>query len=261
MTHTMKIGLVPTISLAAVVLVTALSGAPALAALADDADHPAATEGPAPTEGAAGEQPTGGHGESGHGGEEVRDYEAVWDAASDKEHAGATELIDASETAGKRWHDVEAALADGFVSRSGRYGAVHYPNFANRRDDLALDPEHPEGLVYLQRPNGAPILLGILYTVSRVQERPTPAGDLAAWHVHNAPGCHHPDVDAGCDDVRGGMLHVWVYDGVVDPFADPMSASMGSREAWRSRLFDLAGIDRPKTRATTDQASGSGRQL
>jgi hypothetical protein len=43
------------------------------------------------------------------------------------------------------------------------------------------------------------------------------------------------------------MLHVFLYDGVVDPFADPMFASMGSKRAWRSKLFELAGLGPPST--------------
>jgi len=181
---------------------------------------------------------------AGHGAQVGRDYEALRDDASAAERAAATELVDETRAAAARWRDVDAALADGFVARRGGVGPVHYPNLANRRDAGVLDPDRPEALVYLQRPNGDPILLGFVYTVNRFQDRPTPAGELAAWHVHGSPGCHHPDVDPGCADVRGGMLHVWLYDGVVDPFADPMFASMGSPQAWRSKLYDLAGVAR-----------------
>jgi len=214
----------------------------------------------APT-GPAAAQETHDHAE--HGAMETRDYAALWDAASAKEQAAAHELIAATRDATQRWSDVDVALADGFSPNRGGVGPVHYRNVANRRDDGVLDPNHPEALVYLQRPNGDPILLGAVYVVTRVQERPTPAGDLAAWHVHNDPGgerprrsapdeaplgaptngggCHHPDLDPGCADVRGGMLHVWVYSGVRDPFADPMFASMGTPAEWRSKLYDLVG--------------------
>ena len=192
----------------------------------------------APT-GPAAAQETHDHAE--HGAMETRDYAALWDAASAKEQAAAHELIAATRDATQRWSDVDVALADGFSPNRGGVGPVHYRNVANRRDDGVLDPNHPEALVYLQRPNGDPILLGAVYVVTRVQERPTPAGDLAAWHVHNDPRCHHPDLDPGCADVRGGMLHVWVYSGVRDPFADPMFASMGTPAEWRSKLYDLVG--------------------
>ncbi|HEY8216687.1 MAG TPA: hypothetical protein VIH82_06105 [Acidimicrobiia bacterium] len=175
-------------------------------------------------------------------GAEARDYARVWDDATKAERAAATDLIEATRAASTPWEDADAALAAGYVPRSSRFGPVHYANIPNRRDDGVLDPERPESLVYLQRPNGDPILLGVVYIVNRFQDRPTPAGPIAAWHVHDVPGCHHPDLDAGCSDVRGGMLHVWLYDGVVDPFADPMFASMGSRESWRTKLLDLAGI-------------------
>jgi len=170
----------------------------------------------------------------------ARDYEAVWDAATSAERTGAAELVVATADATRRWQDVDAAIADGFAPNHGGVGPVHYRNVGNRRDDRTLDPQHPESLVYLQRPDGDPILLGAVYVTLRDQERVVPGGDLTAWHVHQDPACHHPDVDPGCDDVRGGMLHVWVYDDVIDPFADPMAASMGGRAAWRAKLRELA---------------------
>jgi hypothetical protein len=192
----------------------------------------------------AGGHTAGGNGGDSSGGTATRDYEAVWENASSAERAAATELIERTRGEAARWEDVDVALADGFFARHDGIGAVHYPNIANRRDDGVLDPDRPEALVYLQRPNGDPILLGVVYMASGFQDRPTPAGDLAAWHVHGVPECHHPDLEPGCDDVRGGMLHVWLYDGAVDPFADPMFASMGTPQKWRSKLFDLAGVER-----------------
>ena len=211
--------------------------------------------------------PTNGGSAEEQGGMEPRDYAALWDAASPKEQKAAQDLIAATREATQRWSDVDAALADGFSPNRGGIGPVHYRNVANRRDDGVLDPNRPEALVYLQRPNGDPILLGAVYVVTPFQERPTPAGALAAWHVHgvtgaerprrsapdeappvaptNGGGCHHPDLDPGCVDVRGGMLHVWVYPGVRDPFADPMFASMGTPMEWRSKLYELAGVSRP----------------
>jgi hypothetical protein len=195
----------------------------------------------------------GGH--EGHRSPPARDYEAVWDEATRSERKAATTLVERTREAAVRWEDVDAALTDGYVARHGGVGAVHYPNFANRRDDGVLDPERPESLVYLQRPNGDPILLGVVYIATPREERPTPAGEIAAWHVHGVAGCHHPDIDAGCSDVRGGMLHVFLYDGVLDPFADPMFASMGTREAWRSKLLDLAGYPRADDAPSTRQAT------
>jgi hypothetical protein len=171
-----------------------------------------------------------------------RDYEALWDAATQAERNAAGDLIVETGDAAARWADVDAALVDGFAPNRPGNGAIHYRNVGNRRDGRVLDAERPEALVYLHAPEAEPVLLGVVYVTLGTQERPVPAGDLAAWHVHHAPGCHHPDVDAGCEDVRGGMLHVWLYAGVVDPFADPMFASMGSRPAWRAKLGELAAL-------------------
>ena len=150
----------------------------------------------------------------------LRDYARSGDAAR-RDGRPRPRLIDATRAAAARWNDVDVALADGYVAAAAASAPSTTANFANRRDEAVLDPEHPESLVYLQRPNGDPILLGVVYIVTRFEERPTPAGDLAAWHVHGVPGCHHPDLDPGCSDVRGGMLHVWLYDGVRRPVRRP----------------------------------------
>ena len=84
------------------------------------------------------------------------------------------DLIAATREATQRWSDVDAALADGFSPNRGGIGPVHYRNVANRRDDGVLDPDHPEALVYLQRPNGDPILLGAVYVVTPLPGAPDP---------------------------------------------------------------------------------------
>jgi hypothetical protein len=226
------------LALTAVLAVVLTTGVPAVAH--EGHDHGSGETGHSSSDGHTGGESS----DMNSGAVTIRDYEAVWDEASSSERAAATELIERTRVDAARWDDVDAALADGFVARRDGIGAVHYANFANRRDDGVLDPAHPEALVYLQRPNGDPILLGVVYTVNGFQDRPTPAGELAAWHVHGVPECHHPDLEPGCGDVRGGMLHVWLYDGVVDPFADPMFASMGTPPEWRSKLLDLAGAAR-----------------
>ena len=181
-----------------------------------------------------------GHGAHDRGTSAFRDFEAVWDDATPKQRTGAADLIVDTADATERWQDVDAAIAEGFAPNRGGVGPVHYRNVDNRRDDRTLDPDHPESLVYLQRPDGDPILLGAVYVTMPYQDRKVPGGDITAWHVHSDPACHHPDVTPGCEDVRGGMLHVWLYDGVIDPFADPMAASMGDRAAWRAKLAELA---------------------
>jgi hypothetical protein len=193
--------------------------------------------------GVAGAAPDEGHTHEGaHAAHGARDYESLWDAASLKERTAAGDLIVETDEAAERWHDVDTAITDGFVPNRGGVGVVHYRNVANRRDTRTLDPDHPEALVYFQRPASEPMLLGAVYVTRRDQERVVPAGDLAAWHVHDAAGCRHPDVDVGCEAVQGGMLHVWLYDGVVDPFADPAGASMGGRAQWRAKLGELAAL-------------------
>jgi hypothetical protein len=179
--------------------------APSIAHQHDTHDHAAAT-------------PHTGHG--------PRDFDAVWDAATPAERAGATRLINSTETAVARYRDVDAAIADGFRPNPHQQGRlVHYPNARNRRDDNVLDPNRLEGLVYSRGDDGTMRLVAALYTVGGGGNPPAPGGDITAWHSHT-PGCAHPADEQGCEaQVRMYMLHVWLFDGAKDPFADSFAAA------------------------------------
>lgn len=156
-----------------------------------------------------------------------RDYSALWDAATPEERAGATRLVDETRVGIERYRDVEVALADGYAPRLDRPRATHFPSATARADGAVLDPTRPESLVYRTLPDGRKVLLGALFRVGAGEEAPAPGGPLSAWHSHPSRGKRcYPATDPGCS---GGaqMLHVYVFGGVVDPFAESPAAAAG----------------------------------
>lgn len=150
------------------------------------------------------------------------------DDITSREQAAAR-LLRTTEAAVAQYADVDVARAAGFRPNPNQLGAlVHYPNFANRRDSAVLDPERPEGLVYYRTPAGELRLVGALYTAGAGALPPSPGGDLTRWHSHT-PGCEHPaEVPACADQVRLYMLHVWLVDRVVNPFADTLRGALAA---------------------------------
>lgn len=144
--------------------------------------------------------------------------------------------------ANRRYQDIEAARADGFV----RFGRSEGPLMGEhwfRRDlvDRPFDLERPSTLQYAVI-DGERVLVGVAYTVYRRPEDPVPegfTGDADIWHVHDveaiarAVTAERPLLNSlvrrGLERGRiapGGrtqltMLHAWVWsdnpDGV---FAD-----------------------------------------
>lgn len=205
--------------LGVVVAVTVITVTVAIGAPESSAEH---EHGPrADTRAAAGP----GHA---HDNEEAHDDGAA-DGASAREQAAAARLVRDTATAVARYADVEVARAAGFRPNPTQTGPlVHWPNFANRRDDAVLDPERPEGLVYYRTPTGTMHLVGALYTAGPGATPPAPGGDLTRWHSHT-PGCAHPADTPGCEDqVRMYMLHVWLTDRAQDPFADTLRGAVGA---------------------------------
>lgn len=154
------------------------------------------------------------------------------DGATAQQQAAAARLVRDTAAAVARYADVDVARAAGFRPNPTQLGPlVHYPNFANRRDDAVLDPQRPEGLVYYRSAAGSMHLVGALYTAGPGAHPPSPGGDLTRWHSHT-PGCAHPVDTPECEDrVRMYMLHVWLTDRAQNPFADTLRAAVTGRTA------------------------------
>lgn len=106
-----------------------------------------------------------------------------------------------------KYHDVERALADGYIPASGceaipGVGAmgIHYLNSA-LASDLAVDPLAPEVLLYVPSGNGLR-LVGVEYFVASVRQ-PTPS---VLGQAFDGPMAGH---SAGMPEHYG--VHVWVW--------------------------------------------------
>lgn len=123
------------------------------------------------------------------------------------------------------WFDINNALAQGF--QPDRVNGSHYPNLAYMFDDVILDPERPEWLVYDDSPQGKVLMALMFFTRTLEEVGPTPGGPIAQWHYHpyETPRCAikglwtvgRPDDEGHCAEGipvtrTPEMLHVWFMD-------------------------------------------------
>jgi hypothetical protein len=150
----------------------------------------------------------------------------------------AGQLITATDATLARYHQVQAAFADGYTYVLRTNGEEHLlydgpdPAFAG------LNPQHPSSLVYaIDVPHHAPILLGAMYIEDGDTNGPQVGGSLTRWHSHLTICRNGKPTIAGfgvqlrgaCnpaswhDTYTSQMLHVWVvpYPGGV--FSDDLS--------------------------------------
>ena len=153
----------------------------------------------------------------------------------------ARELIADTKAATTRYEDVAAAEAAGFTSiGDGRSGVEHFVNQAWNSDDVSLDPDKPESLVYKVHPDGTRELTTVMYILppgSTIDDAPDIAGNLTVWHDHDNL-CFDDNgriagFSVGGRCVPGGelvqtapMLHVWVKPNDCGPFAGTDAGQM-----------------------------------
>jgi hypothetical protein len=156
----------------------------------------------------------------------------------DEEHA--EELIDTVTAALEQYRDVAAAEADGYAitdeAAQSPSPIDHYmrPAATQHHDPDTLHPKHPDGLVYFAEDDGSRILLGAVWR-SRAECPPQPAGPLTVWHDHSPSGCPsaHPDCPLSTGEPVDEahvpkMFHVWIFEGVEEPFAHDLPGALGA---------------------------------
>jgi hypothetical protein len=157
--------------------------------------------------------------------------------ATPAERAAANLLLEQTKLATQKYHDLNAALADGYRPVTPPDQAiVHYVNPAYLVNGDTLNPERPESLVYGNGAKG-PILLAAMYIAHRIgQVGPDIGGPLTLWHSHSNL-CFSSktniidaftDKDGNCPSgsFNSGtpeMLHVWVVDNPDGPFSTDMN--------------------------------------
>ena len=131
------------------------------------------------------------------------------------------------------WFDINKAFAQGF--QVDRVNGSHFPNLQYMFDDVLLDPERPEWLIYDDSPDGK-VLMGFMFFTRELEEvGPTPAGSLAQWHFHpyETPRCAVKGLwtvgrvsdDGTCAEGipvsrTPEMFHVWFMDHPLGRFTE-----------------------------------------
>jgi hypothetical protein len=118
-----------------------------------------------------------------------------------------------------QYADFALAVADGYREPK-RAGGTHYGNPAYHRDDLVLEASKPETLIYRTRADGSKLLVGVMFSVAKGHQGPTPCGNATYWHTHTtcwSGGEEVSEIEEGLCPVgtiarvSGEMMHIWFY--------------------------------------------------
>ena len=156
-----------------------------------------------------------------------------------------------------KWADYHDAEAAGFHSiGDGLTGFEHFINWPWINDDVTMDPDHPESLVYEPQPDGSKKLVSAMYMLPdtvALADVPDIGGALMQWHIHDnlcftndpvAPkvaGVTNADGScrAGLTKFRPApMIHVWITPHKCGPFAALEGVGAGQIQAGEERLCD-----------------------
>ncbi|HEY5664872.1 MAG TPA: hypothetical protein VIS05_12650 [Ilumatobacter sp.] len=155
-----------------------------------------------------------------------------------QQQAFAENLVAATIRDLPQWADLDKVAAAGFRSiGDGFTGHEHYIQWDWIDDDVWLDPDYPESLVFEPQPDGTKRLVSAMFMLPGgypLDEIPDWGGALMQWHVHGdlcftadpvAPrvagvkpvgtSCASPLVDG----TMAPMIHVWIIPHECGPFA------------------------------------------
>jgi hypothetical protein len=174
-----------------------------------------------------------------------------------EQQAAAENLIAVTIVRLPQWSDYHTAEAAGFHSiGDGLTGFEHFINWEWINDDVTLDPDHPESLVYQPQPDGTKKLVSAMYMLPdtvALTDVPDIGGALMQWHIHDnlcftddpvAP--HVAGVVQGDGSCRPGlvkftpapMIHVWITAHQCGPFAALEGVGAGQIAEGQERLCD-----------------------
>lgn len=179
------------------------------------------------------------------------------DGVTPQQQAYAENLVAITVVRLPQWADPAVAEAAGFHSiGDADSGFEHYVNWDWIDDDVWLDPDAPESLVYQPQPDGSKKLVSAMYMLPRnvaLEDVPDYGGALMQWHVHDdlcmtndrvAPqleGLTRPDGTCRRPLVKlteWPMIHVWIVPHECGPFASLEGVGAGSIEAGAQRWCD-----------------------
>ncbi len=175
-----------------------------------------------------------------------------------EQQAAAENLIAVTLVRLPKWSDYRDAEAAGFHSiGDGVTGHEHFVQWDWINDDVLLDPDHPESLVYEPQPDGSKKLVSAMYMLPdsvALADAPDIGGALMQWHIHDNlcyTDSSAPKV-AGLTDADGNcpsglikhnpavMIHVWITPQACGPFAALEGVGAGQIAEGEARLCDTA---------------------
>ncbi len=169
----------------------------------------------------------------------------------------AEQLVARTRAGLPQWQDPAVAEAAGLRSiGDASTGFEHYVQWDWLEDDVWLDPNHPESLVYVPHADGSKTLVSAMYMLPStiaLDDVPNWGGALMQWHVHDNL-CYSADDEA--PQVRGlttpagtcrpplvkhperPMIHVWIVPNECGPFASLEGIGAGTIRDGEARLCD-----------------------
>lgn len=173
-----------------------------------------------------------------------------------EEQASAEDLLRRTILTLPKWADAARAEADGFQSiRDGATGEEHLLRWDWIDDDVMLDPNRPEALVYrvsggTRTLDAAMFILPKQYTLDNV---PDVGGKLVQFHIHDDLCFTAPPAPrvAGITSVGGScnaplvkfnpnvMMHVWIRPNPCGPFAALQGIGAGQIKNGEVRACDM----------------------
>jgi hypothetical protein len=175
-----------------------------------------------------------------------------------EQQAAAENLIAVTLVRLPQWSDHRVAERAGFQSiGDAGTGHEHFINWDWINDDVILDPDAPESLVYEPQPDGSKKLVSAMYMLPdtvALEDVPDIGGALMQWHVHDNLCFTTGDTPKvaglvdGKGDCRAGlqkfrpapMIHVWITPHKCGPFAALEGVGAGQIVEGEERLCDHA---------------------
>lgn len=176
-----------------------------------------------------------------------------------EQQAAAENLVAFTVVRLPQWSDFHTAEAAGFHSiGDAATGVEHYIQWSWINDDVTLNPDKPESLVYEPQPDGSKKLVSAMYLLPdtlTLDQVPELGGKLTQFHIHNNL-CFTKDPVAplvrGLTDAAGNcpaalqkfpsapMIHVWITPQDCGPFSALEGIGAGQVAEGQTKLCDHA---------------------
>jgi hypothetical protein len=172
-----------------------------------------------------------------------------------KQQADAENLVAVTLLRLPQYKDYKHAEAEGFRTiNDGRTGVEHFVSEKYMSDDVILDPDKPESLVY-DTTGGGRRLVAAMYMVAKgtpLEDVPNVGGKLMQWHTHENLCYNAQGHVAGLTNSKGEcpkglvkpiptpMIHVWIESHPCGPFAALEGIGGGRIPDGEAKLCDHA---------------------